>query len=57
VFVDDERVYLLCSGYDGFTTIGKMSPPLIENAGWGGDTAAGALKRLERDVFKNGATC
>ncbi len=26
------------------------------NAGWGGDTAAGGLKRLERDVFDRGAT-
>jgi lysophospholipase L1-like esterase len=26
------------------------------NAGWGGDTAAGGLKRLERDVFRHGAT-
>jgi lysophospholipase L1-like esterase len=26
------------------------------NAGWGGDTAAGGLKRLERDVFANQAT-
>ena len=26
------------------------------NAGWGGDTAAGALKRLQRDVFDRGAT-
>ena len=26
------------------------------NAGWGGDTAAGGLKRLERDVFRRGAT-
>src|SRR4051812_36975831 len=26
------------------------------NAGWGGDTAAGGLKRLPRDVFDRGAT-
>jgi lysophospholipase L1-like esterase len=26
------------------------------NAGWGGDTAAGGLQRLERDVFDRGAT-
>lgn len=26
------------------------------NAGWGGDTAAGGLARLERDVFDRGAT-
>jgi hypothetical protein len=26
------------------------------NAGWGGDTAAGGLKRLDRDVFARGAT-
>jgi lysophospholipase L1-like esterase len=26
------------------------------NAGWGGDTAAGGLERLERDVFGRGAT-
>ena len=26
------------------------------NAGWGGDTAAGGLARLERDVFSKGAT-
>lgn len=26
------------------------------NAGWGGDTAAGGLARLERDVFAHGAT-
>lgn len=26
------------------------------NAGWGGDTAAGGLKRLDRDVFSRGAT-
>lgn len=26
------------------------------NAGWGGDTAAGGLVRLERDVFSKGAT-
>lgn len=26
------------------------------NAGWGGDTAAGGLARLERDVFSRGAT-
>jgi lysophospholipase L1-like esterase len=26
------------------------------NAGWGGDTAAGGLKRLERNVFDRGAT-
>lgn len=26
------------------------------NAGWGGDTAAGGLKRLERDVLSRGAT-
>src|SRR4249920_1635971 len=26
------------------------------NAGWGGDTAARGLKRLDRDVFKRGAT-
>src|SRR5688572_25210921 len=26
------------------------------NAGWGGDTAAGGLARLERDVFARGAT-
>ena len=26
------------------------------NSGWGGDTAAGGLKRLERDVFRHGAT-
>jgi lysophospholipase L1-like esterase len=26
------------------------------NAGWGGDTAAGGLKRLEHDVFAHGAT-
>jgi lysophospholipase L1-like esterase len=26
------------------------------NAGWGGDTAAGGLKRLDRDVFAHGAT-
>src|SRR6185503_19325139 len=26
------------------------------NAGWGGDTAAGGLKRLQRDVFDHGAT-
>jgi lysophospholipase L1-like esterase len=26
------------------------------NAGWGGETAAGALKRLQRDVFDRGAT-
>ena len=26
------------------------------NAGWGGDTAAGGLKRLDRDVFERGAT-
>src|SRR5262249_22732082 len=26
------------------------------NAGWGGDTAEGGFKRLERDVFSNGAT-
>jgi lysophospholipase L1-like esterase len=26
------------------------------NAGWGGDTATGGLKRLERDVFARGAT-
>jgi lysophospholipase L1-like esterase len=28
----------------------------FHNAGWGGDTAAGGLKRLERDVFSHGAT-
>ena len=28
----------------------------FKNAGWGGDTAAGGLKRLERDVFERGAT-
>src|SRR3954465_5524864 len=28
----------------------------FENAGWGGDTAAGGLKRLERDVFARRAT-
>jgi lysophospholipase L1-like esterase len=28
----------------------------FHNAGWGGDTAAGGLKRLDRDVFANGAT-
>src|SRR3954447_16888661 len=28
----------------------------FHNAGWGGDTAAGGLKRLERDVFAKGAT-
>jgi lysophospholipase L1-like esterase len=28
----------------------------FNNAGWGGDTAAGGLKRLERDVFAQGAT-
>ena len=28
----------------------------FHNAGWGGDTAAGGLKRLERDVFAHGAT-
>ncbi|MEP0844160.1 MAG: hypothetical protein HRF43_15775 [Phycisphaerae bacterium] len=28
----------------------------FHNAGWGGDTAAGGLKRLERDVFARGAT-
>ena len=27
----------------------------FHNAGWGGDTAAGGLKRLERDVFAAGA--
>ncbi len=26
------------------------------NSGWGGDTAAGGLERLERDVFAHGAT-
>jgi lysophospholipase L1-like esterase len=26
------------------------------NSGWGGDTAAGGLKRLDRDVFARGAT-
>src|SRR3954467_3567005 len=26
------------------------------NAGWGGDTAAGGLARLKRDVFDKGAT-
>ena len=26
------------------------------NAGWGGDTAAGGLERLDRDVFAHGAT-
>jgi lysophospholipase L1-like esterase len=26
------------------------------NAGWGGDTAAGGLARLDRDVFEHGAT-
>ena len=26
------------------------------NAGWGGDTAAGGLKRIDRDVFERGAT-
>src|SRR5262245_26457594 len=26
------------------------------NAGWGGDTAAGGLGRLDRDVFARGAT-
>ena len=26
------------------------------NSGWGGDTAAGGLERLERDVFRHGAT-
>ncbi len=26
------------------------------NAGWGGETAAGALKRLDHDVFDRGAT-
>ena len=26
------------------------------NSGWGGDTASGGLKRLERDVFRHGAT-
>lgn len=26
------------------------------NSGWGGDTAAGGLKRLDRDVFDHGAT-
>src|SRR5688572_6279218 len=26
------------------------------NAGWGGDTAAGGLARLQRDVFDHGAT-
>src|SRR5690349_24332145 len=26
------------------------------NAGWGGDTAAGGLARLQRDVFDKGAT-
>jgi lysophospholipase L1-like esterase len=26
------------------------------NSGWGGDTAAGGLKRLDRDVFAHGAT-
>ena len=26
------------------------------NAGWGGDTAAGGLARLDRDVFERGAT-
>src|SRR5690349_22856043 len=26
------------------------------NAGWGGDTAQGGLKRLQRDVFDKGAT-
>lgn len=26
------------------------------NSGWGGDTAAGGLKRLQRDVFDKGAT-
>lgn len=28
----------------------------FHNAGWGGDTAAGGLKRLERDVLAKGAT-
>src|SRR4051812_12071949 len=28
----------------------------FHNAGWGGDTAAGGLKRLDRDVFARGAT-
>lgn len=28
----------------------------FHNAGWGGDTAAGGLARLERDVFSRGAT-
>ena len=28
----------------------------FHNAGWGGDTAAGGLARLERDVFSQGAT-
>jgi lysophospholipase L1-like esterase len=28
----------------------------FHNAGWGGDTAAGGLKRLERDVFTHEAT-
>ncbi len=28
----------------------------FRNAGWGGDTAAGAQQRLERDVFGQGAT-
>jgi lysophospholipase L1-like esterase len=28
----------------------------FHNAGWGGDTAAGGLGRLDRDVFANGAT-
>ena len=28
----------------------------FHNAGWGGDTAAGGLKRLERDVFAQKAT-
>ena len=28
----------------------------FHNAGWGGDTAAGGLKRLERDVFAQNAS-
>src|SRR5436305_9489977 len=28
----------------------------FHNAGWGGDTAVGGLKRLEQDVFAKGAS-
>jgi lysophospholipase L1-like esterase len=64
---DDDTVVFLGDSITAARTYGKIveNYTLLRfpgrkvrffNAGWGGDTAAGGLKRLDRDVFDRGAT-